>query len=212
MRTALSVSLFLVLFAAAAGAQQKDSPSAALNEEITAIIDQNAATPLGTMTIADFEKIAGQVSVAIQKRQYVARARAASLMLPGAGQFMTGDPVGGTLFVAGDLGILVGTLLGGYFLLPQNVQFGSLDYLGTPFSAIRATWQSNTALQYLPSAGVIAGGAILEGFLRWFAGAHAANEARENISSGKVTFQPMLLPMMGPGGMMGMGIMLGFRY
>jgi TM2 domain-containing membrane protein YozV len=202
----LLIPSMLLLAAAAAFAQMPGSSPADLKDEITAILEQNAATQIGSITIGDMEGIVGQISIAVQKAQYVQRARAASFMLPGMGQFMAGDALGGSLFLAGDLGVMAGTLLGWYFLLPANVQFGSLDYLNTQISTIKNIWQSNTVMQYLPSMGVMAGGMIVQGLLRWFSGTNAAAQARANIASGKVTFQPQIMPNMG------MGMMFDLKY
>ena len=64
--------------------------------------------------------------------------------------------------MAWDVTVLAGTLLSAYFVLPANVQFGSLDYLNAPISAIQTAWESNSLVSYLPLAGVLAGGMILE--------------------------------------------------
>jgi hypothetical protein len=192
-----------------------DASSAALNSEITGILDQQAATQIGTMTVGDMEKLAGQISIAIQKEQYVRRAGMASMMLPGMGQFKTGDSLNGSLFLAGDIAVFAGTLLGAYFLLPSNVQLASMDYLNTPLSSIRTTWESNTLSEYGPSIAVAVGGMAVQMLLRWVSARNAREDARQAIDNGKVTFQPELVPLfgpMGPGGMYGMGMGMGFRW
>ena len=103
---------------------------------------------------------------------------------------MTGDTLGGWLFVAWDVTVLAGTLVSAYFVLPANVQFGSLDYLNAPLSSIQTAWGSNSLLSYLPLAGVLAGGMILDIVLRHVSADNAARTARKNIAEGKVTFQP----------------------
>lgn len=158
------------------------------------------------MSLSDFEKLAGEVSVAVQKYRYIQSARVMSFMMPGLGQFRTGDAVGGSLFLAGHLAVVAGTLAGAYFLLPSNVQFGALDYFNTPLATISNIWESNTVLQYLPSFGVMAGGMILDQLLGLAASANAAAEAKDAVASGKVTFQPEIVAM--PGGGLGMGMMM----
>ena len=191
-----------------------DRSSAALNAEIASILDQNAPAQLGTMTIADLQKLQGQISIAIQKEEYVQGARRASFFLPGLGQLRTGDTTGGALFLAGDVAVAAGTLLGVYFLLPSNVQFSSLDYLNTSLSGIRSTWESNTLADYGPSIAVAIGGMAMEMVLRVISSRNAEQQAREAVASGKVTFKPELFPLfgpMGPEGRMGMGFGMRWR-
>jgi len=135
-------------------------------------------------------------------------------MFPGAGQFMTGDPVGGSLFAAADVAVFAGSLLTAYALLPANVQIGGtggLDYLNAPLSTIETTWKSHSVLDYLPSVGVLAGGMIVKHLIGLWSSSSAAGLARKNIQAGKVTFEPQILPFMN-GGMPGMGMMMRFRY
>ncbi len=160
---------------------KNDPITADLNKEIEAIFDQNSETRLGDMTVRDLEKITGQVSIAVQKSWYVRRAKTASKALPGAGQFMTGDPLGGSLFLLADAAVVSGTLIGAYRLLPEH------------------SWRSNDFVDYLPSIGVVAGGTAAWMLLRWLSSTNAEAAARSNIESGKVTFQPVLFPEMGMG-------------
>jgi len=185
--------LAFALFVGAGGAPvfaQKAAESQGFEAELDAAIQEMANTQIGTLTMADVEKLAGRISVAHQKVQYVRRAAHASLMFPGAGQFMTGDTLGGSLFLAGDIVLAAGTLVGAYFLLPSNVQFTNIDYLNTPISNIGTAWGTNGLVAYLPSIGVLVVGRILTGILRHASAAVAAREARENIADGKVTFTP----------------------
>ncbi len=166
---------------------KNDPITADLNKEIEAIFDQNSETRFGDMTVSDLEKITGQVSIAVQKSWYVRRAKMASKALPGAGQFMTGDPLGGSLFLLADAAVVTGTLIGAYRLLPSDVR-------SDPHS-----WRSNSFVDYLPSIGVVAGGTVAMMLLRWFSSTNAEAAARSNIESGKVSFQPVLFPEMGMG-------------
>jgi hypothetical protein len=147
---------------------------------------------LGTLTVGDLIRLAERISVAEQNALYVEKARAASQMFPGVGQFMTGDAVGGSLFLAGDVALITGMLIGAYALLPSNVQFSSLNYFGDPIGTIRSRWESNSISDYLPSAAVMLGGMIVKAVIGRFAAEDAARRARENIAAGKVTFTPNL--------------------
>lgn len=103
---------------AAAPAQAPAPAPSFLQQELTAAASELSSGQVGTMTVSDLEKLAAHLSIAFQKSRYVERARSASFMLPGVGQFMTGDTLGGWLFVAWDLTIAAGTLLSAYFVLP----------------------------------------------------------------------------------------------
>ncbi len=196
----LLVTVFLACAAgSAAFGQTSPAPAATLpSTDVTSYVEQELAAAaaelsspqVGSMTVSDLQKITTHLAIAAQKDRYVARARAASFVLPGVGQFMTGDTLGGWLFVAWDVTVLAGTLVSAYFVLPANVQFGSLDYLNAPLSSIQTAWGSNSLLSYLPLAGVLAGGMILDIVLRHVSADNAARTARKNIAEGKVTFQP----------------------
>ena len=200
----------MVIFAAlAAGAfaQEKTPDQLGFRQELSAALQDMTGTQLGTLTVGDLEMLAGRVSIVMQKIQYVQKVRRASFLLPGAGQFMTGDALGGSLFLAGDIALITGTLIGAYYLLPANVQFKDLDYFHAPLGSIRTAWESNSFVDYLPSIGVFAGGMILRAVLGHFAAENAESEARANIAEGKVTFTPNF-DVFGRG--FGLGVRMGF--
>lgn len=197
MKKSVLILAAAAAIAAGAGAQQLPGalqlPAAAgIQAELGAAMAEMSAEELGGLTVGDLARLAARISLAEQKARYVQRARAASRFLPGVGQFMTGDTVGGALFLAGDAAIMAGTLIGAYALLPGNVQFSSLDYLNDPLGSIRSRWESNSIGDYLPSCGVMLGGVILKAVLGHFASEEAARRARENIAEGRVTFTPNL--------------------
>jgi hypothetical protein len=194
------------LIVAAAGAQ-KMMTGPGFEQELQAAIQELGAGPVGTLTVADFAKLAERISIAQQKIEYVQKSALASMIVPGAGQFMNGDPLGGSLYLTADLAVAVGALVGAYFALPSNVQFGSLDYLNTPLGTMKTEWEKNTVMQYLPAMGVVAGGMLLKMIVGHFAAAGAAQEARDTIAQGKVTFKPTFGPM---GNGMGMGMEMRF--
>jgi len=203
MKKIFAALLVFAALASAVSAQETVTPSS-LDQEIAAALQDVASTQVGTLTIGDMVKIAERVSIAEQKIHYVRKVRMASMMLPGAGQFMTGDAVGGALFLAGDIVVVTGTLVGAYYLLPADLQFNSLNYFTSPFSTIRSTWESHSFVDLLPSMGLMAGGFILKVIIGHVSAAGAARGALRNIADGKVTFTPNL-------GFMGHGFGMGMR-
>lgn len=207
MKRTIIVMVITAALASAAFAQEKTPDRFGFEQELSAALQDMSGTQLGTLTVGDLEKLAGRVSIVVQKIQYVQKVRRASFLLPGAGQFMTGDALGGSLFLAGNLAIVTGTLIGAYFLLPTNVQFRDLDYFHAPLGSIRTAWESNSFTDYLPSIGVLAGGMVLKAVLGHFSAVNAESEARTSIAEGKVTFTPNL-DVFGRG--FGMGMRMSF--
>jgi hypothetical protein len=208
MKKLLIASLIACALTAAASAEQASSITA-FSAEIATTLAEMSSTQVGTLTVGDIEGLAERLSIAAQKRHYVQRARAASFMMPGAGQFMTGDTTGGALFMLGNLAIVAGTLTIAYFLLPADLQFGSTNYFTDSFATIDSRWKSKSFMDYLPAIGTMAGGMILRGVLGKFSSMNAAELARRNIADGKVTFTPSF-EFLGHG--FGMGIGMRWRY
>ena len=165
----------------------------------------SAEGELGALSYGQLRELAGLLSVARQKDRFVARSKAMSFMMPGSGQFLNKDYGSGAAFLAADLAVAAGTLIGAYYLLPDNVQFQQLDYFNTPFSKIRETWEDHTFMDYLPSLGLLAGGGIVKAILGHFSSTHAGKLARRNIDAGKISFEPDLLLLPDGGMMMGLG-------
>ena len=166
------------------------SPPSFMEQEIEAAAAELSSAQVGTMTVDDLEKIAAHLAIAVQKERYVERIQERLIHASGRRAVHGRRHSGGWLFVAWDVTVLAGTLVSAYFVLPANVQFGSLDYLNAPLSSIQTAWGSNSLLSYLPLAGVLAGGMILDIVLRHVSADNAARTARKNIAEGKVTFQP----------------------
>jgi hypothetical protein len=163
---------------------------------------------LGALTYAQLREAAERLSVARQKDRFVARSKALSLMMPGSGQFLNKDYGSGAGFLAADLALLAGTLVGAYYLLPSDLRFDQLDYFHDPFDDIHDAWRDHSFTDYLPSLAVLAGGGVLKAILGQLSSAHAGRLARRNIDAGKIRFEPNLLAMPDGGMMMG----LGWRY
>ena len=156
------------------------------------------------LTFGEISELAGLLSIPAQKAAWVAKSEFASFMMPGAGQFMNDDAVSGALFTFGSLAISSGTLVGVYFLLPEEVQFGQIDYYNDPKSEIKAAWENAIAgmslRDALPIAGVLTGGAILDLVLSGFSARHAGELAQERIEAGAITFDARPEIILGPAG------------
>jgi len=163
---------------------------------------------LGSLGYGELRELAGRLSVAYQKDRFVARSKTMSLMMPGSGQFLNKDFGTGAAFLAADLAVVAGTLVGAYFLLPDSLRFQQLDYFNTPFDDIHDAWLDHTFTDYLPSLAVLAGGGLAKAILGQVSSTHAGKLARRNIDAGTVSFEPNLLVLPDGGMMMG----LGWRY
>lgn len=157
------------------------------------------------LTFGEIGELAGLLSIPAQKAAWVAKSEFASLVMPGAGQFMNDDAVSGALFTIGSLAVTSGTLVGVYFLLPDDVQFGQIDYFNDPNSEIKAAWEGAIAgmslRDALPIMGVLTGGAILDAILSGFSARHAGDLAQQRIEAGAITFEARPEIIIGPAGM-----------
>ena len=171
-------------------AQDRNDAFVDLLKESTVVINEQALTPMGGITLGKLEEIAEGIYLASQKMEFVQRARTASLILPGVGQFINGDVVGGSLFLLMELAIVGGTIVGAYFLLPSDLQFHNLDYVNKPSVDIRNVWESHSLMDLLLPMGVAAGGLLVEIVLRGVASFHAGEVAKKNIAEGKISFEP----------------------
>jgi hypothetical protein len=181
-----------------------------LRAEIEQALAGDRDRQLGALTIGELQELLGRLSVARQKTAFIARSRAMSMMMPGLGELVNKDKVGGALFMTADLALLAGTIIGAYFLLPADLHFDRLDYFYGPFTDIRDRWEAHSFMDYLPSIGVLVGGGLLKAILGGISANHAEKLARRNIAEGKITFEPRLL--LPPHGPMGMGWGMSWRY
>lgn len=161
-------------------------------DEARAIFDEWGDEVPAQLTFNQIEELAGELSIPAQKTAYERKSALASMFMPGAGQFMNDDPLSGALFVAGDLAITAGTLVGTYFLLPEQVRFGNLDYLGSSKETVKETWETAfaemTLGRSLAIAGVLTGGMVADHVFARFSSKHAERLARERIAAGEVEF------------------------
>jgi len=181
-----------------------------LQQQLEAVLAGRESSVLGELTVGEAQELLGEISIAYQKAAYVSKSRAASMMLPGVGQFMNDDPGTGALFLSLDLVTGIGTLLGAYFLLPDELQFDQLNYFKESFVNIEDAWKAQSFTDLLPSIGILAGGGLVQAILRGVSSSHAAKLAEQKIAAGEITFEPRLtiLPL-GPGAM---GFGMGMKY
>ena len=187
-------------------------------EEVAAILPAVENAPIGEFTLNELREVALDLSIPFQKMQFVKKSKVASAILPGFGQYMNKDPLSGTLFLLSNIAVTAGTLVGAYYLLPDELQFESLDYFNDSRSTIHERWENQSAEDLLPSLGVIAAGVVVNGAVRLFSAAHAGKLAQKNIAEGKIQFEPkLMLPVFdsfgGHGfkpGCFGLGMRMGF--
>ncbi len=162
-------------------------------EEATVILEAMGNIPFGEFTLNEMKDLALDLSIPFQKMQYVNKSKKASFILPGTGQFLNNDPLGGSLFLVSNLAISTGTLIGAYYLLPDELKFDRLNYFRDSSATINEQWENQSIVDMLPTMGVIAGGIIVSGIVRLLSAAHAGKLAQENIADGKIQFDPKLI-------------------
>ncbi len=200
MKKLVSV-VVLVLAAAGIAAAKPRIPS--MQEEVASALEQYSPREIGALTVGELEQIAEKVSLAHRRASFVPRSAMMSMIMPGMGQFLNGDRVGGVLFAGANIATIAGTIAATWLLLPEDVQPQSLFVI--PVSDIAPRLEAHTPLQYLPAFGAMAGGMLLDGILRVASARHAAGLARRNIAEGKVDFSPEA-SVDGRGFMMGMRV------
>lgn len=162
---------------------------------------------VGDLKVSELIPIAERLDIARQKDGYVMLASGLSLAWPGAGQYMTGDWMGGTLFTGLHVGITAGSLLWAHALLPSDLQWSNLDYFGSPHSRIDSRWSNHSLNDFWPSIGALAVGGVADFALRAWSARNARDEAKAKIDDGKMTFEPRF-----EGGRMGWGMGMGMRW
>jgi hypothetical protein len=177
-----------------------------LEQQLEAVLAAEESSVLGELTVGEARDLLGEISIAYQKAAYVSKSRAASFILPGMGQFMNDDPGMGALFLSLDLVTGVGTLLGAYFLLPDELRFDQLNYFTESYGNIESAWKDHSFVDLLPSIGVLAGGGLVQAILRGVSSNHAAKLAEARIAAGQITFEPRLTILSGGPGAMGFGM------
>ncbi len=183
--------LFLVLLITVTGFTLFAQPHqrGTTQKDILDLMPGIADKTINELTIAERLAISREISVQMQQKMYVSHAAIASFIIPGAGQFMTGDPLTGTLHLAGEAAIIGGVITGLYFLLPNELLAGDL----TPearHTLLESYHTPDKIGEILPAMGVVTGGVILSVINSMLASHGAAENALANIESGDVTFKP----------------------
>ncbi len=162
-------------------------------EEAAVILEAAGNSPIGEFTLIEMKEVALDLSIPFQKMQYVKKSKITSAIFPGIGQFMNDDPVSGTFFLLTDIAVTTGTLIGAYYLLPDELQFDRLNYFRDSSAAINERWDNQSFMDMLPTMGVIAGGIVVSGIVRLISATHAGKLAQKNIAEGKIKFEPKLI-------------------
>jgi len=182
------------------------------NKQVNQILSQDKDRSLSSMTVGEITQIMDKLSVARQQYQFVKYSETLSWSMPGLGQFRNGDNLGGALFLGGDILLFAGTIVGAYYLLPSNLQFQSIDYFHDSYSSIETAWKSHSFVDYLPTAAMLLGGAIVQGILRGISAHNAGELAKKNIANGTVTFTPEPVMLFGRNGIPEFGMGMRMKY
>ena len=146
------------------------------------------AQKVSDLTVGDWMALEQAKSVERQERIYVVSSGVESFLVPGLGQFQTGDPLGGTLNLAGRVALVGGTIWGVWALLPDDLKTSGLDQRAR-MDKWKNYWLTDP-VKVAPAAGVAVGGLVLELVQSHFAAEDAMKRARENLADGKVVFEP----------------------
>lgn len=160
------------------------------NAVIEDFLTERESETIDEITIGELRELGAQLSVLAQEEDYVRSARQASWFLPGAGHFKIGENGRGAAFMTGSVLVVAGTLVGAYFALPEDVQFGEVDYINDSFHDIGSAWRGESIASMLPAIGILIGGGIVQSILGEVASCDAGRRARAQIESGEKRFEP----------------------
>ncbi|MFW5995384.1 MAG: hypothetical protein ACOCRN_04660, partial [Spirochaetia bacterium] len=105
----ISILGILLLFAGATAGvadghgmhRGSDEVPSRVRQELAGILEDSGDVALGELTMEEVFGYAGRLSVREQEGEYIESHKRKSFFLPGLGQFGTGDPLAGTLFLGG---------------------------------------------------------------------------------------------------------------
>jgi hypothetical protein len=159
-------------------------------EAVASLAKERGDSELGSATIDDVETAVARLSIALQQEAWIHGSAMASMAVPGLGQLMNHDTLSGTLYLAGDIVVKAGALVGAYFLLPANLR---VNWFTTSFGDLETRHLANDIVDYLPSLGVLAAGAVVDMVLGHFAARGAVRLAEKNVLDGTKSFEPVLI-------------------
>ncbi|MFP4382635.1 MAG: hypothetical protein ACLFSE_01210 [Spirochaetia bacterium] len=162
-----------------------------LEKEIRDDLYAASDIPISDITVGDITSLFNKYSIVRQQKMYIKKAEMKSILIPGWGQFSMGDRWNGVLFMGVHVLLKGGTLLGSYFLLPNQVRFSSINYFTAPAESIEAAWKNLSFMDLLPALGAYGAGTMACMLLRKAAASHAGQTARQRITEGDVTFTPV---------------------
>ncbi len=159
--------------------------------EILQALPEGSGKTANELSVAEWTSLASAASIAMQEDRYEGGAKFLSFVLPGTGQFMVGDYTGGILRLGAELAIMAGSATAYHYLLPDDLQDSSLSR-SERRDLMRDYWEDGDGAKVLPAMGVAAAGFTLSVVNRVLASKDAGKQAREDIESGKVTFEPKI--------------------
>jgi hypothetical protein len=159
-------------------------------EAVASLAKERGDSELGSATIDDFETAVARLSIALQQEAWIHGSAMASMAVPGLGQLMNHDALGGTLYLAADVAVKAGALVGAYFLLPDNLQ---VNWFTTTMGDLETAYRANRPIDYLPSLGILAAGAVVDMVLGHVSARGAARLAEKSVVDGTKSFEPVLI-------------------
>jgi len=155
---------------------------------VEAWVQAHGDSRLADLTVADLWALNQASSVSFQQQFYVHSAAAASFLVPGLGQFKTGDPLSGTLHLAGQAALAAGTVYAAWSLLPGDLRNTALS--GDQRRSLWEQYWQTSPSQVAGTAAVLAGGLTLSLIHSVWAARDARERAQANLADGKVSFEP----------------------
>jgi len=161
-----------------------------MSAEINLVQSELGARKIGDVEVATLLSVRDRLSIAAQKDAYVRKTAMQSFLLPGLGQLQTGETAAGIGFMAFDVGVIAGTLIGAYYLLPADLRLDRIDYFRDNVTAINNAWTGHSFTDYLPAFGALLGGMVIDQTIRHWSAANARRGASRAVDEGRVTFAP----------------------
>lgn len=167
-------------------------PGPYVKAELAAVKTNLGDKPIGELTLNQLSPYWDNMNLAISKDNYLNEAYMMSFMMPGAGQLRNGDALEGLGFMALNVSVIAGTLIGSYFLLPADLRFDKMNYFSSSFKTIGDTWYNHSLNDYLPSIGTMLLGCIIDFGIRFWSASDAYSDSKTAIDSGKVKVEPQI--------------------